>query len=483
VADPFSGHPLSGAGTIVSRNPLGQSGLLDSFGQAVPRTEDPTWAPPTDPLAHVDPRTAATIITREIPLVQVMGDWSPSTVRGALNQMMIGLFDQPSQLIEWVIADSRVQAAQMSRTGGLLGRPVKFGLAAQNKNNDKAKQCLEAWEAVWPITASEPVMSEWLQWSTHLGFNIAQIMWDTSVTPWVPHLKNWHPRYSYYHWLFRKYIAIGLDGQFPVVAGDGHWVLHAPHGDYRGWVRGAIRGVAPWWLARNYALRDWASASERNGMPTILADTPQGADPVMIQLFRAAVSMLGQNSTIQLPSSTDLEKYGKYDLRYLETKLDFSKGYEALIQQCNAEITLALQGQNLTSEVKEGSLAAAREHGNILQVIIEADARALEQTVRNQIMRPFAKFNFGDAELAPTIKWDVKPVEDKAALADVYSKFATFILEMARAGHKVTNPVSIGKALGLKLQLADIIEAPPLVGGGSKGKSEDSDEEDEDEKP
>lgn len=449
---------LNGAGRPAFGPPPGT--LYDALGNVVPPTNDIAWQPPRDPLKDGNAKARASVIHREVPLVVSLTGWTVPQVRGALEDLVLGQFDAPAQLIDTIIADSRVQSAMASRTGGLLGRPITHELPDGKSDDKQAKRCRDAWREVWPTLGNEAALGEFQRWSSMLSMSPAQLLWDTSEDLWCPYLSPWHPRYTYWHWSLRKLIAITLDGQVPITAGDGHWVLHAPMGEYRGWMRGAVRAIAPWWLARSYALRDWARYSERHGMPILLARTPFGADTEAVNTYRVQLSQLGQESVIQLPTSED-PGIGSYDLEALEFSDQAWLAFSGLITQCNAEITLALLGQNLTTEVKEGSFAAARVHADVRQAILEADARALEHTIYTQIARPFAAVNFGDPNLAPRTCWDVAPYEDNKLAAETFAAFAMAVQTLRTAGKKVGNVVALARSFGLKLKDGDISDAPP----------------------
>lgn len=435
--------------------------LVDAFGRVIPSTSDPAFQPPQDPLRDIGASIArARIIHREIPNVVSETSWMPNTVRTALQDLVVGLFDRPTQLQDAVAADSRVQSAMRSRSGGLLGRNIRFKLPERYENDADAKKCLRIWERHWPQMHAEPALLDLLETANSVGQAYSQILWDTSKKIWKPYLLPFSGRYSYYHWVLRAHVAVTLDGQVAITPGDAHWVLHAPYGSYRGWMRGALRAVAMWWLARNYALRDWAAFSEKHGFPTLLADTPFGADPNDISNYQAQLGTIGQNSVLQIPGSVDIQKYGKYDLRYLEASADDWQTFKSLIEQCNDEITLALLGQNLTSQVKEGSLAAARVHADVRQAILEADARALAKTIYVQILRPFAALNFGDPNLAPRAEWDVRPPEDLETKGKTFQAFAQAINQLRQAGFALKDARKFARRFGL--QGLDLVKVDPV---------------------
>jgi phage gp29-like protein len=129
-----------------------------------------------------------------------------------------------------------------------------------------------------------------------------------------------------------------------------------------------------------------------------------------------------------------------------------------LIEQCNMEITLAIQAQNLTSEVKEGSLAAAREHGDVKQTLLQSKARGFCRTLYTQLARPFAALNYGRPEIAPRPKWDIKPVDDKKTLALALLNLAQSLNYLRVAGKQVKDVRALAAQFGLDLgELEDVV--------------------------
>jgi phage gp29-like protein len=265
--------------------------------------------------------------------------------------------------------------------------------------------------------------------------------------------------FSYYHWPLRHYVFISLDGQVAVQPGDGKWILHAPHGEYRGWMRGAVRAIAQPWLMRHFALRDWARFNERHGLPILKGKVPAGADAQARNLFEAQIAALGSDTAMILPQG--VQEQFSYDLELLEAQAGEWESFKAEIDQCDMQIVLTLLYQNLTTEVQEGSFAAARVHAAVRQAALKADSRALAMTIYHQIARPFAAFNFGDPDLAPWTEWEVTPAEDFNANADVLVKWANALKVLRDAGYKVLDKESLedfAQTFGFKMPDFEIVE-------------------------
>lgn len=182
-------------------------------------------------------------------------------------------------------------------------------------------------------------------------------------------------------------------------------------GEYRGWMSGAVRALAIPWLVRQYAHRDWARYSEAHGMPLRGAKVPVTASEIDKENFYRQIANIGVETTIQLPQGMDGQSFG-VDL--IEAAAGNWEAFERLIVKCDTNIACAVLGQNLSTEVEKGSYAAATAHQQVRQDYLEADAETLATTLHQQLLKPWAAFNFGDPDVAPWPTWDATPPEDKA---------------------------------------------------------------------
>ncbi len=426
--------------------------LAQFFGDVIPRTDDPAFQPLQEMVSAATVTQAAGRIFREIPITTIQTNWTVAQTRAALDSLHEGLFDAPSQLADAIMGDDRVQATLGSRTSGLFGRPVRFRPA---DDSAEAKACLAAWQKCWPAIAHDQVWSEVSRWAVMLALAPAQLMWHTDGPLWYPVVRPWHPRYTFFLPQLFTYYASTQDGLVPLIPGTGQWMLHTPHGEYRGWMRGAVRAVAQPWLIRQFAYRDWARYSERHGMPIFRAKVPAAGDKEMKALFVQSLATIGQESSIMLPQGVD--QSFSYDLDMLEASDQSWQSFGALIDRCDMSIVLALLWQNLTTEVKEGSFAAARVHGDVRQACLAADNASLALTIRRDLARPFAAINFGNPDLAPYTDWSVDPVEDRESEAGLFSEFARAIQALAQAGVTVVDPSALAKSqFGLDLSSGEL---------------------------
>ena len=420
------------------------SPLLPILGVVKPPQDDPAWQPPSDPSRSAGAvKRAASIINREIPNPVVEIDWQWAQIREAQNLLVLGLFDRPSQLCEAILGDPYVQATIGARCSGLLGRPIAHKASSIKRvaGSAAAQECFDAWTEAWPTVANEAALGELLRWGIMLGIAPAQVLWDTGGEYAIPTIVPWHPRFTYYQYVWRALLAITLDGLVHVTPGDGHWLCHAPNGMHRGWMMGAMRSLASPWIQRTQAKRDLARLCERNGFPIAKILTPAAADPNQINALRQQFAGLGQESVVELPQGVDAAN--SYNMEWAEVAAGTGEIFDRAIKLCNMEIVLAILHENLTTEVSQGSFAAASVHGNVLQSLFEFDARGLERTIYQQLARPFAAINFGDADLAPVTKYEITPYADNATAAGTFLKVMQGLQYARQGGHAIDDPKKI----------------------------------------
>ena len=439
--------------------------IVDQFGN---KPWGGAYDAPKDPLAKAGVKSEAAIIYRDIPLTNYWGPWTIHGIREALINHRIGLWQQPSMLCDSVFADDRVQATLGSRTGGLFSQPLTHARGGDGRRF--SHRAHREWVKQWPKICPQSVMSEIMRWVIVLGFAVAELRWDRTVTPWQPYLVPWHPYFAMYRWDLRKIQLATIDGPVAAVPGEGKWLVYTPHGEYRGWIQGAIRALAEIWFMKRLAWRDWARWNERHGLPIFGAEVPAAGDPVQKKNFITSLQTLGQEPVIGLPQNVDGTGY---KATLIEAR---DRGWETFgnfIDRADKSIVLPILGQNLTTEVKEGSFAAARVHGDVRQNFIQFDNATLSEAIYEQVARPWALFNYGDPDVAPFSSWDVTPVEDWAVKVQVLATFATSMNQLKMAGLAPHHVAKLARRFGLDLGEIDKVAPTPVQAkavGAGEGK-------------
>lgn len=370
--------------------------------------------PPADrPAVALPPQLQRTRL-RELPLIS-SSDWNDvDMVRSAMVQLENGTFDRAAQVVDAMGRDDRISGVLSTRSGAL----PSLEMTLEPGKGARAEEAAEAAEANWNRMFPADQLASLVDWGIMLGAGIARLNW-TLGDMWLPTIQVWHPRPLMYRWQEEAYFINAQDStQLEVTPGANGWVLFAPYGLKRGWLKGRVRSLYVPWLIRQFGMRDWARYSEVHGMPIRQVIVPSSASDSEVDTYMEEIANLGQENIIRAKRVADAGDDPERD--YFEVKLVEALGrstetFQGIIELANTCIAVNLLGQNLSTEVKGGSFAAAVAHTAIRNDILQADAELLGQCLVEQVLREWATWNYGDPDAAPKPCWRTKPDEDKVA--------------------------------------------------------------------
>jgi len=402
------------------------------------------------------PRSPDTQVRKDMPVMAWTGSWGTVSIQQALDNHDLGQFLLSAQLSESVQRDDRVATALNTRCKGLLGLPREITPSPRGDRR-KAKTAAKDLETLWAETDLTESMIQLLRWQVMMGFAVAEILWTGDASAWSFSLKVWHPQFLWFNWATRQYMLNTSEGPVAVTPGDGKWLLLTPEGEYRAWIQGAVRSIAIPWLGRQYAFRDWMRFNEIYGLPIRKATIPsQTTEDDKIGFFQD-IRDAGSAMVVSCPTGIDGQKY---DIELVEATATGWETFRNATEDADKRITLALLGQNLTTEVSGGSFAAAKVHGQVRQDYLEADERGLVAGFRRQVLRAWAAFNYGDPDLAPVLRFDVEPPDDGKLKADTLVSLSTALLNLAQVAPWVDRRALLAS---YNLPLHEPGEEPPPV--------------------
>lgn len=402
--------------------------------------------------------------------VNTIPNWSVPSIQSAVAAHTVGMFTTGSLLYESMQADDRVQGALNGRIKAVTRCKVTMKPSISGDQR-KAKKVAKELEALWPDLFPEQILEQLLNWTIGEGFCLAEIVWNAKDDLWIPSLKVWHPAFIYYDISVRQYVAITQDGIVYVMQNDPKWFLYTPFGSYRGWLRGAVRSCSIPWIVRQYALRDWARYSEVHGLPQKKVKYPAQAGSREKAAFFNAVKRLGAETAFALPQQSGNDGQ-LWDVELLEAQDRSWKGFEGLIAQCDKNITLAIRGTNLTTQVSGGSLAAAKAHRDEDSDYAESDAKKLASAIRDQILKLHCAYNYGDANLAPTPVFEAEQEEDLKADADTLNVLAEAVTALETSKWPIDRK-AIADKFGVALKEGeDLGSAPTLDDPTGEGEAQ-----------
>lgn len=177
---------------------------------------------------------------------------------------------------------------------------------------------------------------------------------------------------------------------------------------------GVLRVCAWMYLFKNYDIKDWVTFAEVYSMPLRLGKYDASATKEDKEALLQAVQSLGSDAAGIISKSTEIE--------FVQDVKSTNDVHKTLADFCNAEMSKAVLGQTLTTEIGgTGSYAASQTHDEVRQDIKEADCKALAETLRRDLIKPIVRFNLGDGPRLPYIKFKYEPPEDLERTAKIYS--------------------------------------------------------------
>ena len=130
------------------------------------------------------------------------------------------------------------------------------------------------------------------------------------------------------------------------------------------------------------AWRWWVTATEKYGTPFVVGKVPRGTDTTEQDQLLDALDQLVQDAIAILPNDSGIEIL---DANRGKTSSSTSP-HKDLIDQCNAEIALAIVGQTLSTEVgSTGSYAASKTHNEVREEIVSSDKRMIERALQQLV--------------------------------------------------------------------------------------------------
>jgi hypothetical protein len=358
---------------------------------------------------------------QQIPLTT---NWRTTESVGDLRRIMQqheqGYFLDSSVFWEECLTDDRIGAVIDTRIGGLLASNLHFQPAEKGKRKlQKMADLLGGHDqseddGLWLRMMDPDTAAELLKWKIGLGVAYGTITWQTKNGEWVPRVTAWHPRWLRFDWS-RWQFAVCTWGS-PVVylprtdedpRGDGKWFFW---GGYRSWMTGLVRSLGMAYIDRSWEQRDAARYSEKYGLNIIEGKVPAGAAKPEKESFHRALANLGNETTIITPQGKTKDD-ASFGLEIHECTAQGWQIFKAREETLNTNIAVRVLGQNLTTEVQGGSLAASKVHEGIRGDVKRRDAH-FYKAAREQILSWWALYNYGNADLAPYPRPEIEAALD-----------------------------------------------------------------------
>ncbi len=158
----------------------------------------------------------------------------------------------------------------------------------------------------------------------------------------------------------------------------------------------------------------WVTFTEKYGMPFLWGKLPRGIDQAEYDKLADHLADMVQDAIAVTPDDASIEFLSGGGKGSSSGSSDL---YDRLINACKTEVSIALLGQNLTTEVKGGSYAATESHMAVRQDIVDSDKKIVAR-VMNQLIGWIFELNFTGGDRPVFTMYKEEDVDSTLATRD-----------------------------------------------------------------
>lgn len=231
------------------------------------------------------------------------------------------------------------------------------------------------------------------------GYSVCEILWETSAREWMPRDLVWRdPRWFAFDRVDGTTLRLREGAELRPLT-PYKYVTHVHKAKSGLPIRGGLARAVAWaYLFKIFAVKDWVAFAEVFGQPYRVGKYHPSATADERATLLRAVASIGTDAAAIVPEGMMIEfieaaRSGSVDL------------YERLTTFLDAQVTKAILGQTLTSDVGSGggSRALGEVHEKVRRDIMRSDARQLGATVNRALVRPVVDLNHGPQRQYPRV--------------------------------------------------------------------------------
>lgn len=246
------------------------------------------------------------------------------------------------------------------------------------------------------------------------GLAVSEILWNTKQTPWTPKAYKWvDPRYLRPDQdTLQKILLISDEAPMGAPLEPYKFIVHTPRSKSGSvWRNGLARLVAVMYMLKSYTLRDWWSFAEVFGIPIRIGKYGPNATKDDIATLINAIGKIASDAGAAIPDSMKMELIESGAAKGGDTL------FENMARWCDEQISKAVLGQTMTSD-NGSSRAQAEVHNGVRTDIAKWDARQLEATINEQLIKPYIILNWGEQKHYPRVCIKIDEPEDLKLLVE-----------------------------------------------------------------
>ncbi len=314
---------------------------------------------------------------------------------------------QNTELYEDLLRDAQVRSNLQTRRLAVIGKEWSVEPASEKQRDQKIAEFVKEVLLNFDFDTARYALLQGIL----TGFKVSEIMWEYSEGDvWIKEMIAKPTR----RWSFGLKRELRMLTRHNAFEGD-----PAPDRKFQTFVMpsdngspyGDGLGSTLYWLVwfKKNGIKFWLIFNEKFGSPTAIGKYPVGTNRDQQDALLSALQAIQQESAIKIP---DTLQVGLLEAQRSGTM----NNYEKFLLFANAEITKAIMGQTLTTEMGQqgGSFAASKIHDEVRADYTKGDADLLSNQLNSQLIRWLVDYNFPDVKKYPKL-W-IRAQEEKDLL-------------------------------------------------------------------
>lgn len=371
----------------------------------------------------IRPRVKSRNQPRITPLPINITRWMQADIEDALQAAASGSMTRVAQLHRAFGRDGFVKGLFETRYGGLLRLPRQV-------TGDP--QCIQAmvgqegrpglFDTYFPPAELKKLAED----GESCGIGVGEFIIGENARPSLVRLD---PEFLTYRWNEDTWYYRTLKGLQPITPGDGHWVLHTPHGRYEPWNHGDWQSIGRAYVSKEHAILFRENWITKFASPARVGVAPQGASEEQKNSWFQKIAGWGANQVFMMTPG--------YEVKMLEVQGQRGiQAFQDAINDANVTFMIIICGQTMTVDGGVG-FSNSGVGITVRADLIQQSGNSLAATLNAQAM-PFVAWDISDGRTNDlAVAWDTRPPQDLKAGAESLTAAAEAIEKSAEVLSKV----------------------------------------------
>lgn len=363
-------------------------------------------------------------------------DLTPIKVQSILHSANTGYIRRQSRLASDILErDPAMAQAWSVRVASIAACPWEVVGGSEDQRKFLASSLRNIQPSYDTNLATFSELLQNLQSAVMHGFALAQTNWDVGMSRIEGFEIFAQPLFSYTDSDLPYFVGKGIDSVSSSINEDQRrtpkypeWVYHTATNsrDTEPLRSGLVRPLAWLYTFRRHVLIEYMRGIEKYGLPLIQAQVDQflWEDSAEKQLLDDALANMTYDGYMITPK-------GSVELGFPTAQSAFDvMVFDNYLQYSEKQIFRLILGQDSTSSADNSNRSTAQVHNLVRADLLASDAKAVEETVNDQIIKPLFEGEFGLSEEKPRFRFKLKGVDEIQALA-------TAVKTLGEAGYEV----------------------------------------------